>query len=138
MLDHRLSALTATANTKAIIVASPKDTSSCHCAQKCLGTVPQLQPSRGHSPPQKQLGVVLALQVLLNKVGQELFQHPCGILHLALQRCHDERGHVAAVPHGEAPLGLQSTDEGQQEVLLVQELTKEGQGLLHISLDLQG
>lgn len=94
--------------------------------------------SGGHSPPQEQLGVVLAFQVFLNKVRQELFQHPRGIFHLTLQCRHDERGHVATVAHGEAPLGLQSTDEGQQEVLLVQELTKEGQRLLHISLDLQG
>lgn len=92
----------------------------------------------GHSPPQKQLGVVLTLQVLLNEVGEELLQHTCGILHLTLQRCHDEGGHVATVPHGEAPLSLQSADEGQQEMLLVQELPKEGQRLLHICLDLQG
>lgn len=32
---------------KPSLMASPKDTSSCHCPQKCLGIVPQLQPLRG-------------------------------------------------------------------------------------------
>lgn len=82
--------------------------------------------------------MVLTLQVLLDEVREELFQNTCGILHLALQCRHDERGHIATVPHGKAPLSLQRADEGQQEVLLVQELPKEGQGLLHICLDLKG
>lgn len=119
------------------LVAPLSDTTPCpHAHRSCLGTTTQLLD--GNSPPQEQLGVVLTLQVLLDEVGEELLQHARGVLHLPLQRRHDEGGHVAAVPHGEAPLGLQGADEGQQEVLLVQQLPEEGQGLLHVRLDLQG
>lgn len=79
----------------------------------------------GDSPPQQQLGVVFALQVLVNEVSQELLEDIGGILQFALQHGHDERGHVATVPHGEAALGLQCADEGQQEHLVVDELGEE-------------
>ena len=64
-------------------------------------------------PPQQQLGVVLALQVLVDEVGQQLLQHVGGVLQFALQHRHDERGHVAAIAHGKAALRLQRADEGQ-------------------------
>src|SRR4029434_7933899 len=80
------------------------------------------------SPPaQQQLGVVLALQVLVDEVREELLEDSGGVLHLALQRGHDEGGHVAAVAHGERALRLQRTDEAQQEVLLGQELAEKRQ-----------
>lgn len=85
--------------------------------------------------------MVLTLQVLLDEVREELFQNTCGILHLALQCRHDERGHIATVPHGKAPLSLQRADEGQQEDFVVDQLSKELQGLLHallpVALDLR-
>lgn len=57
-------------------------------------------------PPQQQLGVVLVLQVLLNEVGQQLFEDISGVLQAALQARHDERGHIATVTHGETSLKL--------------------------------
>lgn len=81
--------------------------------------------------------MILTLQILLNEVREELLQHAGGILHLSLQGGHDQGGHVAPVPHGEATLCLQGADEGQQEMLLVQELPKKSQGLLHIGLNLR-
>ena len=92
----------------------------------------------GSLPPQQQLGVVLALQVLVDEVGQQLLEHAGGVLHLALQRRHDERGHVAAVAHGEGALGLQRADEGEQEVLFGEQLAEQRQGLLHVGLHLGG
>ena len=93
-------------------------------------------------PPEQQLGMVLALQVLVDEVGQQLFQHIGGILQFALQHRHDERGHVAAIAHGKAALRLQRADEGQQEHLVVDELSKELQAFLHtllpVARDLQG
>lgn len=92
-------------------------------------------------PAQQQLGVVLVLQVLLDEVGQQLLQHISGVLQPSLQPRHDERGHVAAVAHGEAALQLQRADEGQQEDFVVDQLSKELQGLLHallpVALDLR-
>ena len=85
-------------------------------------------------PPEKQLGVVLVLQVLIDEVGEQLLEDVGGVLQAALQPGHDERGHVAAIPHGEAALQLQGADEGQQEHLVVDELGKELQGLLHVLL----
>lgn len=82
-------------------------------------------------PPQQQLRVVLALQVFVDEVSQELFEDVGGILQLALQHRHDQRGHITAVPHGEAALRLQRADEGQQENLVVDQLGKELQALLH-------
>jgi len=81
--------------------------------------------------------VVLALQVLVDEVGQQLLEDARGVLHLALQRRHDERRHVAAVAHGERPLGLQRADEGQQEVLLGQQLAEQRQGLLRVGRHLE-
>lgn len=68
--------------------------------------------------------MVLALQVLVNEVRQELFEDSCSVLHLSLQCCHDERGHIAPVSHGKGPLCLQGADESQQEVLFGQQLAK--------------
>lgn len=78
--------------------------------------------------------MVLILQVLFDEVGEQLLQHVSGILQLALQPRHDERGHVATVTHGEAALQLQRPDEGQQEDFVVDQLGKELQGLLHALL----
>ena len=78
--------------------------------------------------------MVLVFQVLVDEVGQQLLEHVGGVLQAALQARHDERGHVAAVPHGEATLKLQGADEGQQEHLVVDELCEELQGLLHVLL----
>lgn len=89
-----------------------------------------LQPQES-SPPQQQLGVVFALQIFVYEVSQELFEDISGVLQLALQHRHDQRGHVTTVPHGEAALGLQRADEGQQENLVVDELGKELQAFLH-------
>lgn len=85
--------------------------------------------------------MVLVFQVLLDEVGEQLLQHVGGVLQLALQPRHDERSHVAAIAHGEAALQLQRSDEGQQEDFVVDQLSKELQGLLHtllpVPLDLQ-
>lgn len=75
--------------------------------------------------------MVLALQIFVYEVGQELFEDISSVLQLALQHCHDQRGHIATVPHGEAALGLQRADEGQQENLVVDELCKELEAFLH-------
>lgn len=91
-------------------------------------------PQTAPSPPEQQLGVVLALQVLVYEVGQQLLQHISGILQLALQHGHDERGHIATVAHGEATLGLERADEGQQKHLVVDELREELQAFLHTLL----
>ena len=69
--------------------------------------------------------MVLALQVLVDEVGEQLFEDARGVLHLALQCRHDEGRHVAAVAHGEGALGLQCADEGEQEVLLGEELAEQ-------------
>lgn len=78
--------------------------------------------------------MVLALQVLVDEVGQEVFEDVSSVLQLALQHGHDERGHVAAVSHGEASLRLQRTDEGQQEHLVVDQLPKKLQTLFYLLL----
>lgn len=70
-----------------------------------------LQP-QASLPPQQQFGVVLALQIFVYEVGQELFEDISSVLQLALQHRHDQRGHITTVPHGEAALGLQCADEG--------------------------
>ena len=80
--------------------------------------------------------MVLALQVLVDEVREQLFEDTRGVLHLSLQRRHDQRGHVATVTHGEGALGLQGSDEGQQEVLLGQQLAEQREGLLNVCLDL--
>lgn len=92
-----------------------------------------LQP-QASLPPEQQLGVVLALQIFVYEVGQELFEDISGVLQLALQHGHDQRGHITTVPHGEAALGLQRADEGQQENLVIDELGKELQAFLHTFL----
>lgn len=81
--------------------------------------------------------MVAVLKVLLDEVCQQLFEHHGGILHAALQRGHEQRGHVAAIPHGEGPLGLQGVDEGQQKHLIVQQLAEQTQGFLHIGRGLK-
>lgn len=81
--------------------------------------------------------MVLALQVFVDEVRQELFEDACGVLHLSLQRCHDEGGHVTPVSHGEGALGFQCANEGQQEMLFGQKLAEQRQGLLHICRDLE-
>lgn len=63
-----------------------------------------------------------------------MFQHVGGVLQPALQGRHDQRGHVAAVPHGEGALHLQGSYEGEQEHFVVDQLAKQLQGLLHILL----
>lgn len=88
-------------------------------------------------PPQKQLGMVPVLQVLLDEVSQKLLEHHGGILHPTLQGRHEKRRHVASVTHGERPLGLQCMDEHQQKHLVMEQLAEETQGLLHISGRLQ-
>lgn len=75
--------------------------------------------------------MVLALQIFVYEVSQELLEDIRSVLQLALQHCHDQRGHIATVPHGEAALGLQRADEGQQENLVVDELRKELEAFLH-------
>lgn len=85
-------------------------------------------------PAQEQFGVVLVFQVLFDEVREQLLQHVGGVLQLALQTRHDERGHVATIAHGEAALQLQRSDEGQQEDFVVDQLSKELQGLLHALL----
>lgn len=92
---------------------------------------------RSHSawvPAQQQFGVVLALQVAVDQVGQQVLQDVGGVLQPPLQGGHDERGHVPAVPHGEGALHLQRADEGEQEDFVVDELAEELQRLLHALL----
>lgn len=81
--------------------------------------------------------MVAVLKVLLDEVCQQLFEHHGGILHAALQRGHEQRGHISSVPHGEGPLGLQGVDEGQQKHLIVQQLAEQTQGFLHIGRGLK-
>lgn len=80
--------------------------------------------------------MVFALQVLVDEVCQQLFQDPSGVLHLPLQAAHDEGCHVPTVPHGERALSLQRADEGQQEMLLIQQLPEQSQSLLHVGRNL--
>lgn len=82
--------------------------------------------------------MVLALQVLLDEVRQQLLEQPRGVVEAALQDHHGERGHRAAVSHGEATLGLQRVDEGKHEGAAVQQLPKEAQGLLDVGRGLRG
>lgn len=63
------------------------------------------------SPSEQQLGVVLALQVAVDEVREQVLEDIGGVLQFTLQHCHDERGHVAAVAHGEAALRLERADE---------------------------
>lgn len=56
--------------------------------------------------------MIFALQVFVNQVRQELLEDARRVLHLPLQRGHDEGGHVASVSHGEGSLCLQGADEG--------------------------
>ena len=63
-----------------------------------------------------------------------MFEDVRGVLQPSLQRGHDERGHVAAVSHGEGALQLQRADECQQEDLVIHQLSKLLQGFLHARL----
>lgn len=85
-------------------------------------------------PAQQQFGVILALQVAVDEVRQQVFKDVGGVLQAPLQGRHDKWGHVAAVPHGERALHFQRSDEGEQEHFVVDELAKQLQGLLHILL----
>lgn len=85
-------------------------------------------------PAQQQLGVVLALQVAVYEVRQQVFKDVSGVLQSSLKGRHDKWGYVAAVPHGERALHFQCSYEGEQEHFVVDELAKKLQGLLHILL----
>lgn len=85
-------------------------------------------------PAQQQFGVVLALQVAVDEVRQQVLEDVGGVLQPPLQGRHDERGHVAAVPHGERTLHFQRPDEGEQEHFVVDELAEQLQGFLHVLL----
>lgn len=78
--------------------------------------------------------MVLALQVAVNQVWQQVFKDIGGILQSSLKGSHDKWGHIAAVPHGERALHFQCSDEGEQEHFVVDELAKQLQGLLHVLL----
>lgn len=78
--------------------------------------------------------MVLALQVAVDQVRQQVFENISGVLQTPLQGRHDERGHVATVPHRERALHLKRSYEGEQKHFVVDELTKQLQGLLHILL----
>lgn len=71
---------------------------------RCPPPHPPPRPWPQLRPPEKQLGVVFVLQVLVDEVGEQLLEDVSGVLQAALQAGHDERGHVATVPHGEAAL----------------------------------
>lgn len=85
-------------------------------------------------PAQQQLWVVFALQVAVDEVWQQVLQDIGGVLQPPLQRRHDEWGHVTAVSHGEGPLSFQCADESEQKHLVVDELSEQLQGLLHVLL----
>lgn len=68
--------------------------------------------------------MVLALQVAVDEVRQQVFEDVRGVLQATLQCRHDERGHVPAVPHGERALHFQCADESQQEHFVVDELAE--------------
>lgn len=78
--------------------------------------------------------MVLALQVAVDEVRQQVFKDVGGVLQSPLQGRHDKRGHVATVPHGERALHFQRSDEGEQEDFVVDELAEQLQGLLHVLL----
>lgn len=69
--------------------------------------------------------MVLAFQVLVNEVRQQVLEHIGCVLQFTLQNSHDQRGDIATVSHGEASLRLQGSDEGQQENLVVNKLPKQ-------------
>lgn len=69
--------------------------------------------------------MILAFQVLVNEVRQQVFEHVRCILQFTLQNGHDQGSDVTAVSHGEASLRLKSSDEGQQENLVVDKLSKQ-------------
>lgn len=50
--------------------------------------------------------MVLAFQVLVNEVRQQVFEHVRCILKFTLQNGHDQGGDIATVSHGEASLKL--------------------------------
>lgn len=78
--------------------------------------------------------MVLALQVAFDEIRQQVFEDVGGVLQPPLKRRHDERGHVAAVAHGERALQLQRPDEREQENLVVHQLSELLQGFLHAGL----
>lgn len=69
--------------------------------------------------------MVLALQVAVNEVRQQVFKDVSGVLQSTLQGRHNKRGHVATVSHGERALHLQRSDEGEKEHFVVDELAKQ-------------
>lgn len=69
--------------------------------------------------------MVFAFQVLVNEVRQQVFEYVGGILQFTLQNGHDQGGDIATVSHGEASLRLQCSDEGQQENVVVDKLSKQ-------------
>lgn len=85
-------------------------------------------------PAEQKFGMVLALQVAFDEIRQQVFEDVGRILQPALERRHDERSHVSTVAHREGALQLQCPDERQQENLVVHQLSKLLQGLLHAGL----
>lgn len=85
-------------------------------------------------PAQQQFGMVLAFQVAVDQVRQQVFENISGVLQSSLQGCHDKRGDVATVSHRKRALHLQCSYESEQEHFIVDELSKQLQGLLHALL----
>lgn len=68
------------------------------------------QPRGGLTPRSSSLGWFLFSRFLSMRSDSSCLRTSGGVLQAALQARHDERGHVAAVPHGEAALQLQGAD----------------------------
>lgn len=74
--------------------------------------------------------MVFALHALLDELRQQSFQNVRAILHLALERDHDEARDVDAVAHREVSIALERPHEQQQERLVHDELAKEPEALV--------
>lgn len=75
------------------------------------------------------------LQVLVDEVSQQLLQHVGGDSSLLCAPLQMSGGQcVAAIAHGKLRLRLQRKDEGQQEHLVVDELSEELAAFLHTLL----
>jgi len=84
--------------------------------------------------PQQDLGVaVLGLDGLLDEVGEEREEHVGEVVHVVVEAQAQERGQADAVLHEEgAGVGLERAYEGEQEVLVEDELGEHGKAALDV------
>lgn len=93
---------------------------------------PSAQHLLGHrfGAAQQQLRMRLAIDALLNQLGQQRLQNIGAVLQLRLQRHHDQRGDIHALTHRKVPIRLQRPDEQQQKRFVHDQLPEQTQPLL--------